>query len=53
MAQPSRPLMVLETIPLAGVAGKFDHFAYDRSANRLFAAATGNHTVEVIDVPAG
>jgi hypothetical protein len=53
MAQPSGPLTVLKTIPLPGVSGKFDHFAYDGSANRLFAAATGNHTVEVIDVPSG
>src|ERR1700761_1309717 len=53
MAQPTGPLTVLKTIPPPGVSGKFDHFAYDGSANRLFAAATGNHTVEVIDVPAG
>jgi DNA-binding beta-propeller fold protein YncE len=53
MAQPTGPLMVLKTILLPGVSGKFDHFAYDGPANRLFAAATGNHTVEVIDVPAG
>jgi len=53
VAQPAGPLTVLKTIPLPGVSGKFDHFAYDGSANRLFAAATGNHTVEVIDVPSG
>jgi hypothetical protein len=53
MAQSTGPLTVLKTIPLPGVSGKFDHFAYDGSANRLFAAATGNHTVEVIDVSAG
>ena len=52
-AQHSQPLTVLKTIPLPGVTGKFDHFAYDGASNRLFAAATGNHTIEVIDVPAG
>lgn len=49
----SAPLSVQKTISLPGVTGKFDHFAYDSDSQRLFAAATGNHTVEVIDVPAG
>ena len=53
VAQSSQPLTVLKTIPLPGVTGKFDHFAYDGASNRLFAAAAGNHTIEVIDVPAG
>jgi len=53
VAQSSSSLTVLKTIPLPGVTGKFDHFAYDGASNRLFAAATGNHTVEVINVPAG
>ena len=52
IAQPA-PLTNMKTIPLPGVSGKFDHFAYDGGANRLFAAAAGNHTVEVIDVSAG
>ena len=38
------------TIPLSGVSGKFDHFAVDLAGRRLFAAATGNHSVEVIDL---
>lgn len=41
------------TITLAGVIGKFDHFAIDEAGNRLFAAATGNQTVEVIDLGTG
>jgi hypothetical protein len=53
MAQSAGPLTVLKNISLPGVSGRFDHFAYDSAAHRLFAAATGNHTVEVIDVPAG
>jgi 4-phytase/acid phosphatase len=35
---------------LTGVTGKFDHLAIDIAGNRLFIAATGNHSVEVIDL---
>ena len=48
---PSLPLST--TIPLPGVTGKFDHFAIDPPGHRLFAAATGNHSVEVIDLKTG
>jgi DNA-binding beta-propeller fold protein YncE len=43
-------LPLSQTIPLPGVAGKFDHFAIDAPGHRLFVAATGNHSVEVIDL---
>jgi len=43
-------LTLSQTIPLPGVAGKFDHFAIDTAGHRLFIAATGNHSVEVIDL---
>ena len=49
-AQTSQPLTLSRTISLGGVQGKFDHFAIDLARNRLFAAATGNHSVEVIDL---
>lgn len=49
-AQPSQPLTLNRTISLSGVQGKFDHFAVDLAGDRLFAAATGNHSVEVIDL---
>jgi len=49
-AQPSSQLVMRQTIKLPGVFGKFDHFAIDLTGNRLFAAATGNHSVEVIDL---
>ncbi|MGB6192819.1 MAG: hypothetical protein WBF42_10150 [Terracidiphilus sp.] len=52
-AQPSPPLIQQQTIPLPGVVGKFDHFAFDPAGKRLFVAATGNHSVEVIDLTAG
>jgi DNA-binding beta-propeller fold protein YncE len=38
------------TIPLLGVKGRFDHFAIDEKAGRIFVAALGNNTIEVIDV---
>ena len=53
MAQPTPPLALQQTIKLPGVAGKFDHFAIDLAGKRLFAAATGNHSVEVIDLQTG
>jgi DNA-binding beta-propeller fold protein YncE len=48
------PLMKLvQTIPLDGVEGRFDHFAVDTEAKRLYIAALGNDSVEVIDIVAG
>jgi DNA-binding beta-propeller fold protein YncE len=44
------PLKLDRAIPLPGVAAKFDHLAIDLAGNRLFVAATGNHSVEVIDL---
>jgi 4-phytase / acid phosphatase len=49
-AQPKPPLTLQRTIALPGVSGKFDHLAIDEAGNRLFIAATGNHSVEVIDL---
>lgn len=46
----SQPFNAQRTIQLPGVTGKFDHFAIDLAGNRLFAAATGNHSIEVIDL---
>ncbi|MEO6005045.1 MAG: YncE family protein [Opitutus sp.] len=40
------------TTALAGVVGRFDHFAVDLKTQRMFVAALGNDTVEVIDVAA-
>lgn len=47
------PLALDHTIQLAGVHGKFDHFAIDASGNRLFAAATAAHEVLAIDLNSG
>jgi DNA-binding beta-propeller fold protein YncE len=46
-------LNLVQTIPLPGVKGRFDHFSVDAKGNRLFVAALGNNTVEVIDLAAG
>src|ERR1041385_7775933 len=47
------PLKLVQTIPLPGVEGRFDHFATDAKGRRLFVAALGNNTLEVIDLAAG
>ena len=44
-----RPAL-LTTIPLPGVEGRFDHFALDAAGQRLFVAALGNNSVEVLDL---
>jgi YVTN family beta-propeller protein len=43
----------VRSIPLPGVTGRFDHFAVDLKGRRLFVAALGNNTVEVIDLAGG
>ena len=46
-------LQLTQTIPLPGVKGRFDHFAIDGKGRRLFVAALGNNTLEVMDLAAG
>lgn len=45
-------LSLAGTIPLPNVEGRIDHFALDGDA-RLFVAALGNNTVEVVDLKQG
>jgi len=52
-AQGADLLKLTKTIPLPGVKGRFDHFAADVQGKRLFVAALGNNTLEVIDLAAG
>lgn len=53
-AQDTNALLKLEkTIPLPNVNGRIDHLAADVVGQRLFVAALGNNTVEVIDLKAG
>ena len=52
-AQPSKQgqaLPLTATIALPGVSGRIDHLAFDSSTQRLFIAALGNNSVEVIDL---
>lgn len=52
-AQPSKQshaLPLFTSIALPGVSGRIDHLAFDSSTQRLFIAALGNNTVEVVDL---
>lgn len=46
-------LTLAKTIPLPDVRGRIDHLAIDLKGQRLFVAALGNDTVEVIDLVTG
>jgi DNA-binding beta-propeller fold protein YncE len=50
---PPDPVTLLRSIDLPGVEGRIDHLAVDTAAPRLFVAALGNNTVEVIDLRSG
>lgn len=44
------PLRLLTHIPLSGVSGRIDHMAIDKKSHRLFIAALGNNSLEVVDL---
>jgi len=52
-AQATAPLKLEKTIELPQVQGRIDHLSIDVKGQRLFVAALGNNTVEVIDLKAG
>ena len=52
-AAPPPPLSEVQVIPLPGVERRIDHFAVDPAGKRLFVAALGNGTLEVLDVATG
>jgi DNA-binding beta-propeller fold protein YncE len=52
-AEESPSLRMVQTIPLPNVEGRIDHLAVDLKGQRLFIAALGNNTVEVVDLRAG
>jgi YVTN family beta-propeller protein len=52
-AQPDEPLRLVGTVPLPQVEGRIDHMSIDVKGQRLFVAALGNNTLEVIDVKNG
>jgi hypothetical protein len=47
------PLALVQEIPLPDVKGRLDHLAVDLEGRRLFVAALGNDSVEVVDLAAG
>ena len=46
-------MQLKQTIPLPGVEGRIDHFAFDTVGERLFLCALGNNTAEVLDLRRG
>jgi DNA-binding beta-propeller fold protein YncE len=46
-------LRPVETISLPGVEGRIDHMAIDFARKRLFVAALGNNSVEIVDLAEG
>jgi DNA-binding beta-propeller fold protein YncE len=52
-ADGNQPLVLEKSIRLANVEGRIDHMAMDVPGARLFVAALGNNTVEVIDLTSG
>src|SRR5436309_1647472 len=46
-------LSLVRTIDLPRVEGRIDHLAIDLAGQRLFVAALGNNTVEVVDLQTG
>ncbi len=51
-ATPSLPAYQ-RSFPLPGVEGRIDHLAVDGTGQRLFVAAIGNDSLEVVDLEAG
>jgi DNA-binding beta-propeller fold protein YncE len=47
------PLVFVRAIDLPHVEGRIDHLAFDPATHRLYVAALGNNTVEVLDAAAG
>ena len=50
--QAPQPLKLVQNIPLPAVKGRIDHISVDLQGKRLFLAALGNGTMEVIDLAA-
>jgi YVTN family beta-propeller protein len=44
------PMSLLRSIGLPRVEGRIDHLAFDAAGQRLYVAALGNNTVEVLDL---
>ena len=53
VTQAAASLTLERAISLPGVAGRIDHFSLDAAGARMFVAALGNNTVEVVDLKQG
>src|ERR1700730_14699448 len=51
--QETPALRLVQTIPLPGVKGRLAHMGVDLEKKRLFVAATGNNSLEVVDLTGG
>jgi hypothetical protein len=51
--QEKEPLQQIGAITLPGVEGRIDHMSIDEAGKRLFVAALGNNSIEVVDLKAG
>lgn len=51
-SQNNVPLRLIQTIPMPNVQGRIDHMALDIEHQRLYVAALGNNTLEVLDLRA-
>ena len=51
--QSKPPLRLEKTVSMPDVQGRIDHMFFDAQSSRLFVAALGNNTVEIIDVKQG
>jgi len=49
----AQPLTLEKRIPLGNIEGRIDHMVADVTGHRVFVAALGNNSVEVVDTPAG
>ena len=52
-ASAQAPLVSGPTIALPRVEGRIDHLAFDKVDQRVFVAARGNNTVEILDLSSG
>jgi hypothetical protein len=52
-AQEKQTLRLVQSIPLPGVKGRLDHIGVDLGKKRLFVAAAGNNSLEVVDLTGG
>jgi DNA-binding beta-propeller fold protein YncE len=52
-AESSKPLELVQTIPLKGKAGRLDHLSLDGKGRRLFVANLSNDSLDIVDLKEG